>query len=256
MSQRPRLAATPKLFGSSYLPPPTPTAHSTRIKPLFLIVLIIVMFYVIRDLPFFRLQSIEITGTTDQRIIDAANELKGQSIFSGKVGSFAGSLQRSHAEIDRALCRRGLPNTFKCNLSYRKTALTWKQGSSYFSVDSAGYVFGPLQVPEGLVVDDQLSQKIDLGTNVISSELIKQYLRLKQLCDDKNIPVSSLFVRESLFQVGAIFALPDKPNLTAYFTVVSPLDTQVSELRATLDAKATLITERVDLRVPGRVYFK
>ena len=106
------------------------------------------------------------------------------------------------------------------------------------------------------MVEDTKLQPIKLGSVVASPEIINQYRQLVELLAGKQLPVKTLLLNESLYQVTAIIERPGKTSIQGLFLLSGDANAQVETVVAIISTKGDSITERLDVRVPGYVYTK
>lgn len=252
---------TPKLFGSSYQPPPSNSTSSGPSAPwraIIIIVLAAALVLLLGRLPIFRLKTVELLGDKNDTISTQSNNLLGQSIFSHAVTQFI-SETKSNITVSGFNCSRGIPNILRCTLKTRSASLVWESDGTDYLVDDTGTIFelGSLPPPPNtLVVVDTKKQVVHLGSVVGSPDMIKQYQHLTDLLNSKQLTVSKLLLDESLYQVSAAIERVGKPTIQASFLLSGDLNAQVEALSGALTQKGDSITERVDLRVPGYVFTK
>lgn len=255
-----RGARNPKLFGSSYVVPPSSTNRpraDRSWRAILFVVILIISVVLLGRLPIWRLKTVELLGDKNEHISAELNGLLGQSIFSSSI-SRAINKTRSDQQISDFACRRGLPATLRCALTLRVAELIWSTGGSRYFVDKYGVPFAApvLEQSELLVVEDTQNLPTKLGSIVASPEMIKQYRRLVELLKTKQLPVKTLRLNESLYQVTAVIERPGKIPIQGLFLLSGDIDAQVESLYAILATKGDSINERIDVRVPGYVYTK
>lgn len=253
-SNRQPVRRTPKVFGTSYRPPRSTTFDVKPFRPILIVIIVFVAMILIPRIPLFAIRSVEIDGTDNPAVTMPLHQLNGQSLFSRKISTTINHIEETDVTISQLNCSRGIPHSLHCQVHYRKPALLWKAENSYFSVDGSGLVFNqsPTSMDGLTIVEDQRSQHVTIDQVVISSGAIEAYQKLAGLLQAKNISFTSLFISESLYQVGA--TLTD--NRTALFVIHYPLDTQVNLLAQIIQEKGGEIKARIDLRVPGYVYYQ
>lgn len=267
----PKLRRTPKVFGTSYQPPSRTKANSTfrptavSLQPVFRVVLLVLLLFGLSRLPVFRIKHVAIEGADNAQLQTDLQALVGQSIFSRKIGQVTEHWLHTEGSLAILSCHKGLPSSLSCRAALRQPSLIWQQSGKEFLVDKDGVLYaekgpGPLTVP---VVQDQIGSTNQLGTNVASTEVIEQITRLKKTLEEQGIVISRFFITDSLYQVGVIIGgykntdnQPVTKELTALFASTQPIDAQAKVLRILLRERGGQITTRIDLRIPGYVYYK
>jgi len=245
---------TPKIFGTSYQPPRQNRFDIKPFRPILIVAALFLIITLIPRIPLFTIRTVEINELNDSDVTLVLRQLVGQSLFSRNVSATVHHIEETNVTISQLNCQRGIPHSLHCQVSYRQPVLLWKAGDTYFAVDASGLVFSQSPSPtSGLtIVEDQRSQHVALNQIVLSSGAIEAYQKLATLLQAKGIIVKNLFVNESLYQIGAVLA----DNRTALFVIHYPLDTQVALLAQILQEKNNEIEQRIDLRVPGYIYYQ
>jgi len=255
-----RGARNPKLFGSSYAPPPR-TSNQPHVdkswRAIIVVVVVVVMVILLGQLPLWQIKTIELIGDKSDPIAEEVNKLLGQSIFSPSVSRLI-KKNSTDLAVSSFDCRRGLPATLRCRILIRSAEIIWKSGETSYLIDQRGVVFATQSIiqPELLVVEDTKHQPITLGMALASSEIIGQYRSLVGLLGTKGLITKTFLLNESLFQVTALIERAGQTPIQGLFLLSGDVDNQVEALAATLATEGGNITERIDVRVPGYVYSK
>lgn len=253
-------ARNPKLFGSSYVAPPSAN-NKSRLdgswRAIIFVIVLGVLILLIGRLPVWRIKTVELLGDNNESISKNLNGLLDQSIFSSSVTRFINKT-RENLEVGEFVCRRGLPATLRCTLKLRTTEVIWMTESSMYLVDKHGVLFAIQPTDPGnlLVIEDVQRQPVKLGSVIASSEIIQQYKHLVELLGAKQLKVKTLLLNESLYQVTAVIEREGKKSIHGLFLLSGDASAQTEALSAVLVAKGDSITERIDVRVPGYVYTK
>jgi hypothetical protein len=127
-------------------------------------------------------------------------------------------------------------------------------------LDKSGHIFAKSAGESLPILEDRAGKSVSIGEEVASPETVAAYERLVSLLRKDGLTVSRLFITESFYQFGVVIsARADKkfPNnpISVLLTTSYPLEAQVIVLSKVLDERSEQIRERIDLRVPGNVYF-
>lgn len=257
---------TPKVFNSSYRPPRPDTRQQYRsLKPLLVVFAVVVVILLLSRLPIFTIQHVMVEGTTNQTVINYLEKLNGQSIFSRLIGSTVNQIRANHLDINTIECKRGLPDTIRCQVLLRTPAIVWHHNNQRWLVDEQGYVYGPAGAEEGLLlVEDRGPTGVAIGQIVASEEIVSQYQQLITDLRTDGYAVTTIFVTESLQQPSIIMTGNESPGfdwspsapITVLFVTTYSLESQRQALKEIIAQKKSSITERIDLRVPGYAYTK
>lgn len=261
-----RTRRTPKVFNSRYAPKQKINwAQYRALWPLGLVLVVVVGFYILSQLPAFRVETIEISGPTTPMVVTALQKLKGDSLLSGSLQADVAHAENSLPILSALNCRRGIPATLKCSVTLRSPALFWLSGGKTYAVDQNGFVFGEQAATTGsLVVEDRSSAAVRLGETVASAQAVKNYIVLFKSLSDSHLTTTELFVGDTLFQCGAVLTASTDSNvpfaakspISALFTFDRPINSQVATLVQILKDKHDAISDHVDLRVPGSAYIQ
>jgi hypothetical protein len=260
------LGRTPKIFNTSYQPP-APTNNQTKraMAPIIWLLALVAAMVLVSQLPYFRIQQVDVKGTTDQTTVSQLKDLAGRSIFSSQVTELPNRLLASNLNLSSADCRRGLPNYLGCQVSMRQPALIWRQNNQDYWVDENGLIYSrrAADTPTGPIIEDQSTHPVQIGDSVASRQLVEQYRQLVDLLAHQNLTVEKVVVNDSVYQLSVVISnfqnLSNPPSpasqLTVRMVIHRSLENQVAALIATLQQKGSAITQQVDVRVPDYVYF-
>ncbi len=261
------LRRAPKVFNSTYRPPaPRKERGQYRsLRPLLGLVGVIILLLLLARLPIFTIKSVLVEGTTDAVVISELEKLKGRSVFSQFISSTVQQIRSNHVEIADLICKRGIPDTIRCQVSVREPSLIWRHNNQGWLVDSTGYIYAP--APESttiLTIEDRGPTAVTAGQTVISPELVAFYQQLLNGLQEDGYAVTSTYITESLFQLNVVTTGNNKPEIawtptkpiTLMLVTSYSVESQRQALRQIVIDKKSSITERIDLRVPGYAYTK
>lgn len=215
--------------------------------------------------PYFSIKTISVSGDSDDRVASWLEALKGRSIFSREVSTLTRRITNQNLFVNSLTCSRGLPDSLRCFLGKRTVGLVWQKQARSYLVDENGLVFAENPGLTGkVIVDDQTAAPVDLGSRVASSELISSYRQIAAKLQPEGLTCERIVIPETLLQVNAVVgpvAGGSKPisltkPITVMFNLAYSLDDQVRALVELLGQRGSAITERVDLRVAGKIYYK
>lgn len=255
-------APTPKVFNATYKPPKAsqPNGSNRPIRPLLFVGVVLVGGLLISRLPFFQIKHVDVRNSPSIAITELAQSLIGQSIFSNKIQTLARKALEEYPILESFSCTRGLPATVRCEAKAREARFVWKTGDKSYLLDKSGYIFTEFTNEKLPILEDRAGKAVSIGEEVTSEETVAAYDQLVALLLKDGITVSQLFITESFYQFGAVISaradktFPGSP-ITVLFTTSYPVESQVTVLSKVLDERSAQIKERIDLRVPGNVYF-
>jgi hypothetical protein len=255
-------APTPKVFNATYKPPKVsqPNGSNRPIRPLLFVGVVLVGGLLISRLPFFQIKHVDVRNSPSIAITELAQSLIGQSIFSNKIQTLARKALEEYPILESFSCTRGLPATVRCEAKAREARFVWKTNDKSYLLDKSGYIFIESTNETLPILEDRAGKAVSIGEEVTSEETVAAYDQLVALLSKDGITVSQLFITESFYQFGAVISaradktFPGSP-ITVLFTTSYPVESQVTVLSKVLDERSAQIKERIDLRVPGNVYF-
>jgi len=219
--------------------------------------------------PLLAVKEIYYLGDRDQGTIERLEQLKQVPILSKRIGMVVGELLSKDLTLKELSCRRGLPQTLKCQIEKRKPVAIWKAANKNFLVDENGLAYTEVanSPVEGtsLEIEDRGNIPVEVGTFVLSRQILEKYQYIVNKLASNDLVVNRLILADAtLYQVDAVVApgpnyaglLNKTIQLTVKFNLTNSLENQLASLLATLQSNGTQITERIDLRVNGIVYFK
>ncbi len=266
---RSNLRRTPKVFGTSYQPVKTSGRNrlvvpSKAWRPIISLVVVVAVALLVARLPFFQIQTVTVDGSSNPELAAELQELVGHSIFTSQISRVTNRWLGRDQSLATFVCRRGVPNSVRCSVALRQGVLVWRQGTSEFWVDENGRAFASRQAdqPSPLIVEDRLTKVVNLGDDVASREIIDVLIRLQQELGKRSIVVRHFFINDVLYQPGALvtaFPLANQSvvqkEVSVIFTATETVTGQVRILTSLLAERGEKIDSRIDLRVPGYVYY-
>lgn len=262
------LRRTPKVFGTSYRPQAKKASQLSIVKtrawkPIVIVAGVALAFFLVARLPIFQIKSVTVEGAVSAELAAELQGLVGHSIFSGQITRVTSRWLVGDQSLAALNCRRGIPNTVRCRAVNRTGVVVWRQGGNEFWVDESGRAFARYQPTESasLVVEDR-GAPVEIGSDVASSEIISVFLRLRDRLVERSIGVKHFFVADVLYQPGVVissFPVTGQPvlqkDLTILFAATESVDAQVQTLASLLATRGVNVASRIDLRVPGYVYY-
>lgn len=260
------VSPTPKVFNASYKPPQKTKQKLPQIlsRPLLLAVAIVATIFLIGRLPILRIGKIEFEGRISTESQDRLKQLVGQSIFSNKINFVIDSVLSADSTISEINCVKSIPSTLNCQIEARVGEFIWNTQEKKYLIDKQGYVFKSASNEKLKVITDRKSKDVVLGELVISPETLTTFSDLLKQLSAASIKVDQLFIDESFYQFEVILTgrvdkklpFPKKLPINVLLTTSYPISSQVKVLTQLLSEHSEKITKRIDLRVPGNVYYQ
>lgn len=256
-------APTPKVFNAKYKAPRSSGSNGAGIKsvrPLIIVGIVIVGGLLVTRLPFFQIKFVDVHNSPSQAVTDLARSLIGQSIFSNKIKIITHQVLEGHSELESFSCTRGLPATVRCEAVSREARFVWKSAGKSYLLDKSGFIFSEAVSQELPILEDRANKGVIIGEQVTSEETVAAYSEFLNQLKNYGITPAQLFITESFYQFGVVLSartgqpFPSNP-ITILCTTSYPISSQISILNQVLNERSAQIKERIDLRVPGNVYF-
>lgn len=196
---------------------------------------------------------------------DQLQRLRSQPIFSPAINRLVRSLTSSRSDLVYLNCQRGLPSTLRCQVGLRAAKLIWERNGQRLLVDETGlaYQMSETEAPELIIVEDQSTSPVILPASVASREVISSYRLVRDRLAAQNIRLEKVIVEDALYHFRARVSQPSPTNgptaparaLEIRLSLNHSLDNQLATLVALLNQKGAAVIDRIDLRVPGYVYY-
>ncbi len=207
----------------------------------------------------FRIQTIEIVGGVTDPVRQEIERLQGANILTYSTAGIEERLQTAQPSIQSLALSKGLPHTLRVEIALRQPVLQWQSGDERDLLDAQGIAFryteaqttdAIAQLP--LVVDTQ-RQAVAQGKMLVS----RQFLTFLRRVDDTfrtqfPIPVDHYELGQSSFEV----TLVTKDGWRAILDTTRQPEPELDALQQVFEHFHADIHEYVDLRIPGRAYFK
>jgi|GEM_PF-1388669 len=265
-----RVFRPPKVFTSSWQPP-APKRHQAGGLSwrFFLWGILLIGFAWLYFSPLLAVQEINISGDQDEATINQLKQLQSVPILSRRIGSLVHEIRSSSLALTDVSCRRGLPHTLNCQIEQRKAMAIWVVGTNRYLIDESGLIYADVTNTTvsdiGIEIDDLGNIPVKVGDFVLSRQIIGEYGRIVGDLTANNLTASKFILTDAtLYQVDVLMlpapkysgTLAKTAQLTVKFNLTNSVENQLATLLAILQAHGAEITERIDLRVNGTVYYK
>lgn len=208
----------------------------------------------------FHIQQIDVVGSANEAVRAEIEELRGVNILTYSTGGMTARLKEAQSSIETLHISKGLPHTLRVEVALRTPVIRWERGGESYLLDEDGVVFqhapgsGMDEVIAGLprVVDLQAEPVIP-GKKVMSRQFVA-FIRetTATFADQFPIALDHFELSQTSFEI----TLVTKSTWKAVFDTTRPPQPQLESLRQVFEHFHDDIHEYVDLRVPGRAYFK
>lgn len=254
-------------FGSSarYRPDyqaPKKQRHISRyLKPALAIVCLLVVLYGILFSPLFRVRTIAVSGNeqlTTREVQSQVKDLLGRSflgdnaIFVNPIG-LARELKKRNYQLEQVSVERSLLGGIRVRLKEQRATIQWRSGSSVFVLSGNGVAYAELSsVNTALpIVEDSTNLPVKSGEKIVPSSFVKFIAELPEQLAAAKLKAISISVADTTTEIEV---KTDKGFMIKLDTTRS-LDSQMADYRS-VAAKQIVPKEYVDLRIPGKVFYK
>ena len=249
----------PKVFNTYELNNPFSQKQKTNYKFIVIFILIILVIiaaiYYLFYAPTFLIKNIIIQNTQNLSIAQDLDGLKGQNIFKINTTNLSEDLVAKYPEVNGLKITRGLPDTLRISFDERQSKLIWQSNEKYYLVDSYGAIYKIIETPNDLpLVKDNKDINVQIGQTVASENFMKFVTDLTATMQDKTgFSYKHFEVDDTIFQVSVI---TDQKWLLILDTTRSANDQLDALMQFIGEYPNENISEYIDLRVDGRVYYK
>lgn len=210
---------------------------------------------------YFRLREVQIDGGSEEMKSSIHEMLNWETdymvLFDSKA--FASSLENKWDELAQVNVNKVWPNKIEIVLVPEVAKIVWHSGEKLFLVNSAGIILGRIEEDERLskyadlpVVDDLSGLFFEDGDRVVGRDFVL-FLETVKFDIETSIKkeVEAFEVVETTFELHVKM----KDGFSVYFDALRDPQTQVEKLSIFLK-NDIFVNDYIDLRVPGKVYYK
>lgn len=214
---------------------------------LFVLLIILVFF-----LPVFKVKNIEIIGSPSEKLKNEIENFKGQNIFEFDVSSAEQVLSQNNREFTSIKIYRGIPDTLRVRFFPREPNIIWQTYDKKYLIDKDGFLFdeviNSIDLP---IVYDEKNLDIAIGKQIASSNFVNFIKNVKNKLNEQGIEVKQFTISETTFQVKA-----QTNDCYIIFDTIRPFSDQIDAFQIVYKEHKSEITEYIDVRVEGWVYYK
>ena len=223
-----------------------------KISVLFILI-VVGLIYLFFYSSVFNIKQIKIEGGTKE-LETFFDSYKNQNIILLNSGNVKNDLQEKYPEIPDIKLYRGLPHTLRIVVDWRTNKLIWQSQGKYYCVDNTGIAYSECLAIENMpIIKDNKDIDVTLNHQVVPENFINFISELEaNFGQIDNLKIVSFEVNETIFQVDV---LTDK-GWKVVFDTTRQAKGQTEALKTFLVDHEAEVTEYIDLRVEGRVYFK
>lgn len=208
----------------------------------------------------FKIQQIEIVGSVNEAVQAEIEGLRGTNILTYSSGGMTSRLKAAQSSIETLTIAKGLPRTLRIGVTLRDPVIRWERGSEAYLLDEDGIVF---QYAPGAGMDEEvatLPRVVDLQSEpVVPGKKVMSRQFVTFIHDTATAFVDQFPIGLDHFELGQTsfeITLVTKSGWKAVLDTTRPPQPQLDSLQQVFEHFHDDIHEYVDLRIPGRAYFK
>lgn len=219
-----------------------------------LVILAIGFFYLILFSPVFKIKSIDLMGSPTDDSKTFLNQFIGKNIFRVDASDIEKQLATANPEFESVNVSLGIPSTLRVKFLERTPAIVWVSNSKNYLVDENAIAFKTVETPpaELTLVTDMKNVLVNVPSQIATSNFINFLKDAKIKITKLNLVITKFEVNETTFQVDAI---TDK-NIKIIFDTTQSITDQIDAVEKAYTEKGAEITQYMDVRVPGKVYYQ
>ncbi len=226
---------------------------------IFFIVPMGLILYLIFFSPIFSIKNINIEGINqDSDEAKSLNNFIGKNIFLVKFSNIEKEFLYQNSHLSDILVIRGIPDTLIIKFKNKTPCLIWQSEEKNFVLDELGYPFAQVKQIESWdkstipIVKDTFNNPITYGKQIVSSQFIKNITQIKQNFKiNTNLEIKEVSTFNSLFTVNILAS----NDWNIRLNLVEDINYQLANI-ALISSSNKVVTNYLDLRVPGYIYYK
>ena len=218
------------------------------------VILAMVIGYLIFYSNFFNIKTVALDPLLPSDVKENTDSAIGENIFFVNLKAIQDNLQQKYPELQNIKFSRGLPDTLRVSGEQFQGKITWQTQNHSYLVNVNGIAFkeidGPTDLPK---VIDNKDLPVDSKNPVVPSNFIDFISELNnKFSKEIGFKIVNFQVNDTIFQVEA---MTDQGWYIKLDTTRSA-DEQISQVKELLAKDKAGITQYIDVRVEGRVYYK
>jgi len=197
-------------------------------------------------------------GLNDEVTKYLKSSLAGKNWLFLDTNSLKGRLQKTFTGQEAIMVEKQFPNKLIVKTDEQKSAIVWKTGSKKYIVSINGRVMSELQGDNntGLaVLTDGSSLPVDVGNKILSRDFVNFAIKVGDYVKAKSLGPEQIYITETTKEL----LVKTTAGYEIKFNTEETPDAQLRSLQATLDllvSQNKQATQYIDLRVPGRAFYK
>lgn len=249
----------------SYEAPTRPLRLRRYIRPTLLVVGLVALVYLIFGSHLFNVHTIKSNGnktlTNDElnrqtRILLKSSLLGNNWLFTN-TKAIAAQLKSQNYQLGTVVIRKRLPTDLLIQVEERQPSLTWKSADKTYILSEEGKAFTILQKsdPQLPLIIDRTNLPVEMGDQVVPKTFVKFAVEIFNGLKRQAIAIEEASVTESTSELY----IKTKNGYTIKFDTERTATDQLNDLDILLNSlkkQKKQVSEHIDLRISGRVFYK
>ncbi len=214
----------------------------------------------------FRIDKVDVQGPNTELSQSLSSEVSKylNSSLAGKnwlfldASSLKGRLQKTFTGQEAIVVEKQFPNKLIVKTDEQKAAIIWKTGSKKYIVSINGRVMSEFlgeNSSDLSTLTDGSSLPVDVGNKILSRDFVSFAIKVGDYIKAKSLGPEQIYITETTKEL----LVKTNAGYEIKFNTEETPDSQLRSLQATLDLLASQkkqATQYIDLRVPGRAFYK
>lgn len=221
---------------------------------IFIFLILAGLFYMLFFSSFFTIKNIATEGGPTDETLVYLEQFKGKNIFMIRAKEIADVLKEKNTQFKTVDVSCGIPNTLRVIFAERLPVVAWQTGGKNYLVDENAIAFKQTETlsQDLIVVVDNKNIAINPPVQIASSKFIDFLKNVNVKINQLGIKVIKYEINETTFQVDAV---TDK-NIKIIFDTTRSVSDQMDAVEKAYKEKKSEITQYMDVRVEGKVYYQ
>ncbi|HBO60498.1 TPA: hypothetical protein DD449_02355 [Candidatus Berkelbacteria bacterium] len=221
---------------------------------IFVFIIVLVLLYIILFSPLFKIKNFDLMGNPSDESIAYIEQYKSKNIFSVSAKDIEEYLLEKNSQFSSVEVTLGIPSTLRIKFNERQPVLVWQSNGKNYLVDESAIAFKETDnaSPDLILVTDNKNVPVSLPSRIVNSNFIDFLKNAKMKIGKLNLAITKFEVNETTFQVDAA---TDK-NIKIFFDTTKSITDQIDAAQKVYEEKKNEITQYMDVRVEGKVYYQ
>jgi len=201
---------------------------------------------------FFKINAVEIKGTSSDEIKQITESYKTKNIFFTDFKPLEKDLILAKPEFFSVRVYRGIPNILRVEFAERKPKLIWSTQNRQYLVDENSILFKESTSEGNLpLVKDLKNLPVTIPSQIASASFVTFLKSTQSELNNRKFEFDYFEVNETTFQVSAVL----KNGIRIMFDTTRSLSYQLEALEKVYSDNKDKIKQYIDVRVDGWAYF-